>query len=382
MHAMEISKSNFDFNNYANLRRTILEERLREYMQLREPSMLWESMGYSVLSGGKRLRALLCMAAAEGCVEEDQREEALQAVLPCACAIEMIHAMSLIHDDLPALDNDDLRRGKPTNHKVFGEALALLAGDALLMLAIEVIVENTPARVTRDNVLKVALELSRATGASGMVGGQVDDLKYTGQIETSSNQIKTNSAGEGGAQTNSEKIERPASLASSASSDQPSDQPSDRPEDEAEDRFANRSLSGENSADELYIDESVLASIHKRKTGALIRFAAWSGAKLVDGTEAQVATISEYAEILGLAFQIADDVLDITGDAHTLGKTPGKDEASKKATWVRVFGKEESERRLYDLERRGLELLQNGCIKQTSAEVLGALLSYAVHRKY
>jgi geranylgeranyl diphosphate synthase type II len=327
MHAMEISKSNFNFNEYANVRRTILEERLREYMKLREPSMLWESMGYSVLSGGKRLRALLCMAAAEGCIEEDKREEALQAVLPCACAIEMIHAMSLIHDDLPALDNDDLRRGKPTNHKVFGEALALLAGDALLMLAIEVIVENTPASVTRDNVLKVALELSRATGASGMVGGQVDDLKYTGQIET-------------------------------------------------------HSLIGENSADELHINESVLASIHKRKTGALIRFAAWSGAKLIGGTEAQVATISEYAEILGLAFQIADDVLDITGDAHTLGKTPGKDEASKKATWVRVFGKEESVRRLYDLERRGLELLQNGCIKQTSAEVLGALLSYAVHRKY
>jgi geranylgeranyl diphosphate synthase type II len=146
-------------------------------MQLREPSLLWESMAYSVLSGGKRLRALLCIAAAEGCVEEDQREVALQAVLPCACAIEMIHAMSLIHDDLPALDNDDLRRGKPTNHKVFGEAIALLAGDALLMLAIEVIVENTPISVTRDDVLNVALELSRATGASGMVGGQVDDLK-------------------------------------------------------------------------------------------------------------------------------------------------------------------------------------------------------------
>jgi geranylgeranyl diphosphate synthase type II len=341
MHAMEISKSNFDFNDYANIRRTILEERLREYMQLREPSLLWESMAYSVLSGGKRLRALLCIAAAEGCVEEEQREVALQAVLPCACAIEMIHAMSLIHDDLPALDNDDLRRGKPTNHKVFGEAIALLAGDALLMLAIEVIVENTPISVTRDDVLNVALELSRATGASGMVGGQVDDLKYTGQIEA-----------------------RPGK--SPANKSERSDQLS----------------AGEKSADQLHIDESVLASIHKRKTGALIRFAAWSGAKLVSGSDAQIATISEYAEILGLAFQIADDVLDITGDAHTLGKTPGKDEASKKATWVRVFGKEESERRLHDLERRGLELLQNGCIKQASAEVLGALLSYAVHRKY
>lgn len=341
MHAMEISKSDFDFNGYANVRRAILEERLRQYMQVQEPSLLWESMGYSVLSGGKRLRALLCMAAAEGCVEESKHEEALQMVLPCACAIEMIHAMSLIHDDLPALDNDDLRRGKPTNHKVFGEAIALLAGDALLMLAIEVIVENTPAGVKRDSVLKVALELSRATGASGMVGGQVDDLKYTGQIEGRSGQTKKT-------------VSDPNDVFSA----------------------------GENSADELHINESVLASIHKRKTGALIRFSAWSGAKLVGGTDAQLATIGEYAEILGLAFQIADDVLDTTGDANTLGKTPGKDEASKKATWVRVFGKEESIRRLQDLERRGLELLQNGCIKQSSAAVLGALLSYAVHRKY
>ena len=327
---MEISKSNFDFNDYARIRRTIIEEKLASYMRLQEPKLLWESMAYSVLSGGKRLRALLCIAAAESCGSESGSDAALQAVLPCACAIELIHAMSLIHDDLPALDNDDLRRGKPTNHKVFGEAVALLAGDALLMQAIGIILEETPLSTDREKVIAVSLELSRATGASGMVGGQVDDLRYTGQIEVSELGLSAH----------------------------------------------------EKKADDNHIDESVLASIHKRKTGALIRFAAWSGAYLAGGSESQISTISEFAEILGLAFQIADDVLDITGDAHTLGKTPGKDEASKKATWVRLFGKDESVSRLKSLEQRGLELLQKGNINQSSAEALGALLSYAVHRKH
>jgi geranylgeranyl diphosphate synthase, type II len=298
-----------------------------------------------VLSGGKRLRALLCIAAAECCSSESGSEAALQAVLPCACAIELIHAMSLIHDDLPALDNDDLRRGKPTNHKVFGEAIALLAGDALLMLAMGIILEETPRSVSREKVIDVSLELSRAAGASGMVGGQVDDLRYTGQIEVSE---------VGG------RLER----------------------SELQDQLQDQSSDDEKRADDNHIDESVLASIHKRKTGALIRFAAWSGAHLAGGSESQISTISEFAEILGLAFQIADDVLDITGDAHTLGKTPGKDEASKKATWVRLFGKDESVSRLKSLEQRGLELLQKGDINQSSAEALGALLSYAVHRKH
>ncbi len=338
---MEISKSNFDFNDYARLRRTIIEEKLAAYMRLQEPKLLWESMAYSVLSGGKRLRALLCIAAAECCGSESGSDAALQAVLPCACAIELIHAMSLIHDDLPALDNDDLRRGKPTNHKVFGEAVALLAGDALLMLAMGIILEETPLSTDREKVIAVSLELSRAAGASGMVGGQVDDLRYTGQIEVSEPRALTHQQ--------------------------------DLPAETAVD---------EKMADDNHINESVLASIHKRKTGALIRFAAWSGAYLAGGSESQVSTISEFAEILGLAFQIADDVLDITGDAHTLGKTPGKDEASKKATWVRLFGKDESVSRLKSLEQRGLELLQNGDINQSSAEALGALLSYAVHRKH
>jgi geranylgeranyl diphosphate synthase type II len=317
MHATELSPSNFDFNDYTQLRRSVIEERLRLYMQLREPQILWESMAYSVLSGGKRLRALLCIAAGEAC-STDERDHLMDVLLPCACAIEMIHAMSLIHDDLPALDNDDLRRGKPTNHKVYGEAIALLAGDALLMLAVDTILEHTPTRVSREQVLSVALELTRAAGAAGMVGGQVDDLRFTGH---------------------------------------------------------------QNSSDHIYIDESILASIHRRKTGALIRFSAWSGAKLAGGNEKQLTLIGEFADILGLAFQIADDLLDTTGDASTLGKTPGKDAASNKSTYVTILGEQESKRRLEALEQRGLSLMKDQCINRVSAHALSALLTYAVHRK-
>jgi geranylgeranyl diphosphate synthase type II len=130
-----------------------------------------------------------------------------------------------------------------------------------------------------------------------------------------------------------------------------------------------------------YIDESVLASIHKRKTGALIRFALWSGAFLAGADDTQLMTVSEYGEILGLAFQIADDLLDTTGDATTLGKTPGKDQASKKATWVTVFGVEESRTQLRELETRGLELLSTGNLNAAGCEALSALLSFAVHRR-
>ena len=334
MQAMEIFKSNFDFSEYAQSRRIVIEEQLAIYMQDRS-RVLWQSMAYSVLSSGKRLRALLCLASAEACSGKDDKEQTLSAVLPLACSIELIHAMSLIHDDLPALDNDDLRRGKPTNHKVFGEAIALLAGDALLMMAMEIIIDKTPAFVPKEKILSVALELSRAAGASGMVGGQIDDLWYTGKVEQAGSHL----GGE-------------------------------------------PSVIDDGNASEKDINESVLASIHKRKTGALIHFAAWSGAQLAGGSDAQINTISEYAEILGLAFQIADDILDTTGDVHTLGKTPGKDEASNKATWVTVFGKEESERRLTLLEQRGLKLLKNNTLAEPSALALGALLSYAVHRKH
>ncbi len=310
------SNSTFSFKAYTSDRRVVIEKRLEQYLNVNDPEKLWESMRYSVLSGGKRLRALLCLAAAEAI---RPGEDVGDLVLPCACAIEMVHAMSLIHDDLPSMDNDDFRRGKPTNHKVFGEAMALLAGDALLMLANEILIEETPAKVDPVVLLSVVKELSIASGAHGMVGGQVEDMNFTGAFELG--------------HTHKE-----------------------------------------------FVDENILSSIHRRKTGALITFSVWSGARLVGANERQLIDLKRFGEILGLAFQITDDLLDVTGDINTLGKTPGKDEATQKATWVRLFGIEGSKKRLQELECEGLNILQSNNIEAGSAPALTELLKYAIHR--
>lgn len=318
------SSSTFDLKSYASVRRSLIEAKLEECLGDQEPLALWESMRYSVLGGGKRLRALLCLAAFEavsnagtaraGASNASALKTDLQPALPCACAIELIHAMSLIHDDLPALDNDDLRRGKPTNHKVFGEAMALLAGDALLMLAIEILIDITDAKVDRSVVLSVALELTRATGAHGMVGGQVLDMQFTG--------------------------------------------------------------SGQN----MKPDAQLLEAIHRSKTGALIRFSVWSGARIAGASDELLLKLSRFGEVIGLAFQIADDLLDVTGDATTLGKTPGKDAATDKVTWVQLFGVDGSLKRLAELEHEGSLILEACNLSTTGGLALGALLHYAIHR--
>lgn len=307
----------FLLDEYAAKQRALIEPALERFMTAAGPKSLWDSMRYSVLSGGKRFRAMLCLAAAEAI----DPERAASRAMPCACAIEMIHAMSLIHDDLPCMDNDDFRRGKPTNHKVFGEALALLAGDGLLAYASEVLIRETPTTVRPEIVLDVVAELARATGPMGMVGGQVEDCIATGMMSCE------------------EDISR-----------------------EAEDKI------------------SLLESIHKKKTGALLRFSAWSGARLMEADEHVLNMLIRYGDILGIAFQIADDLLDITGDIQTLGKTPGKDVASGKVTWVSVYGIEGAKKALVDLEREGNEVLnQTGCGEAAIAP-LSALLAYAIHR--
>lgn len=310
------SGSTFSFKTYASDRRDMVEQALTLYLSNNDPKTLWESMRYSVLSGGKRLRALLCLAAAEAV---DPNCAVAEIVLPCACAIELVHAMSLIHDDLPSMDNDDFRRGKPTNHKVFGEAMALLAGDALLMLANEILIDRTPTSVDRSILLSVVKELSIATGAHGMVGGQVEDMNFTG----------LNHAGT----SNKEEI-----------------------------------------------DEEILSSIHRRKTGALITFSIWSGARLAGANEQQLIDLKRFGEILGLAFQITDDLLDVTGDLNSLGKTPGKDEAAQKATWVRLFGIDGAKQRLRELEQEGLSILESNVNESGSAPQLQELLKFAIHR--
>lgn len=321
MVASTTSDSTFDFKTYAEDRRLLVETRLNEYLNYDDPSILWQSMRYSLLSGGKRLRALLCIAAAEAI----KGEKGIELALPCACAIELIHAMSLIHDDLPCLDNDDFRRGKPTNHKVFGEAMALLAGDALLVYANEILIAHTKNLVDPSILLSVAQELSRATGASGMVGGQVDDMEFTGKDTAKA------SAKESGSQGTA-------------------------------------------------IDARIVETIHKRKTGALIRFSVWSGARLCGASETLLRDLNRFGEILGLAFQITDDLLDVTGDITTLGKTPGKDEASGKATWVRVFGVEGSKARLEELESEGLEILNRLSLSANAMAPLKALLTFSINR--
>ncbi|MDQ5938086.1 MAG: Polyprenyl synthetase family protein [Cyanobacteriota bacterium erpe_2018_sw_21hr_WHONDRS-SW48-000092_B_bin.40] len=321
------TKSDFDFESYLLARRKLVEDRLAIYLVDQEPVRLWQSMRYSVLSGGKRLRAMLTLAAAEAIAaskaqasnngQKNVQSKALdpiETVLPCACAIEMVHAMSLVHDDLPCLDNDDLRRGKPTNHKVYGEALALLAGDGLLMLANEILIEHTSKAVNPSDLLTVAHELCKATGPSGMVGGQVKDMEFTG-------------------------------------------------------------------ADDTKFDIATVESIHAGKTGALIRFSLWSGGKLMGANENQLASLYRLGEILGLAFQITDDLLDVTGDAKTLGKTPGKDEASKKATWVRAIGVDGARQKLNEMESEGVTLIEESALDIGGAPVLKALLKYAIHRQ-
>lgn len=321
----------FDFAKYATPRRQLVEARLTEYLPQQEPAQLWESMRYSVLSGGKRIRALLCIAAAEVVSSSHKRSDPshnfelvdnslIQAVLPCCCAIEMVHAMSLIHDDLPAMDNDDLRRGKPTNHKVFGEATALLAGDALLMLANEILINRTPASVPAETVLSVVAELAKAVGPQGMVAGQIYDLAFTGSAKKQSEKKVYSS------------------------------------------------------------DIELVETIHKYKTAAFIRFSTWAGARLSGARPEVLKILERYAELLGLAFQITDDVLDFTGDAEALGKTPGKDLAAAKTTWVTLFGLDGARKKLKELEDEGLTLLDNSALDGASSPALKAILQYAIQR--
>jgi len=228
------------------------------------PATLHRAVRYSLLAGGKRLRPLLVLASAEsvGAAAAD--------AMPLACAVEMIHTFSLVHDDLPAMDDDDLRRGKPTCHKVFGEAVAILAGDALLSRAFEVLV-TLPDPVDAERLrrrLGVAALLASAVGTTGLIGGQVEDLESEG----------------------------------------------------------------------VAVDAPTLERIHRAKTGALLRACVRGGALLGGAGGDELAALDVYGAALGLAFQVVDDILDATEDATRLGKTAGKDEAARKATYVTVHG--------------------------------------------
>jgi geranylgeranyl diphosphate synthase type II len=237
------------------------------------PPRLLEAMRYSVFAGGKRLRPALAIACCRALGGADDH------VLPFAAAVELVHTYSLVHDDLPAMDDDDLRRGQPTSHRVFGEATAILAGDALHTLAFEVVLARTEsAGLARS----LAIELARAAGPGGMVGGQVEDLASDG------------------APPDGDRIRR----------------------------------------------------IHRGKTVALLRAACRGGALAAGAAVDELEAIDRYGTCLGHAFQIVDDVLDVTGTAEELGKTPGKDRARRKMTHVALHGVAGA-RRLADLEVEG-----------------------------
>lgn len=346
MRSSTTSHSAFDFKSYLSDRRDLVEKKLEEFLAEKEPEILWESMRYSALGSGKRIRALLAISAYEtikringdttennakiksnsqsnGSEIKNDLPKLLAPVLPLACAIEMVHAMSLIHDDLPCLDNDDVRRGKPTNHKAYGEAMALLAGDALLMRAFEVLICSRDIQEhieCNSTLLDIAGKLATATGANGMVGGQVFDLIYTG------------------------------------------------------------SGSNQNNSNSTQLNETVIRKIHAGKTGALLRFSLWSGARLASADQSQLNAMDQFGDIVGLAFQITDDLLDVTGDVETLGKTPGKDQAANKATWVAVFGIDGAREKLQILEDEGKKLLMAEGLSNANGPILESLLEMAIHR--
>lgn len=267
-----------------------IEERLAHYLQLPDecPPRLQQAMRYSLLAGGKRLRPLLVLLACEACGGRSNE------ALPAACAIEMVHTYSLIHDDLPAMDNDDLRRGWPTCHRQFDEATAILAGDGLLTLAFDVLARDVkPA----ETAVACVLDLAQAAGVVGMVGGQAADL-------------------------------------------------------EAEGRWA----PVPSESDEVALAR--LESIHRRKTGRLLSCAPILGGRIAGAPPESLRRLQNYGESVGLAFQIADDLLDVGGDAVRMGKNVRKDAGIGKLTYPGLLGVDESRRRAVRLIEHACEQLE------------------------
>jgi len=262
----------------------LVDKSLDEAVPEQYPETIHSAMRHSLLGGGKRIRPALCLAAFElvhDITEEEARDDAvkksylLRKCMPTACALEMIHTMSLIHDDLPCLDNDDFRRGKPTCHKVYGEDMAILAGDALLALAFEHIARETKD-VSPERVLRVLAEVGRSVGSVGLVGGQVVDIQSEGKKMEVEEGLKT------------------------------------------------------------------LEYIHEHKTAVLLEAAVVSGAILGGASDEEVELLRRYARDIGLAFQVQDDILDVTASTEELGKTAGKDLVSEKTTYPSLLGLDKS----------------------------------------
>ncbi len=268
-----------DFTHRMDRDQAMIEEYLARAFEVESRHAdLQEAMEYSLLAGGKRIRPILTLETCRMCGGNPE------AALPFACAVEMVHTYSLIHDDLPAMDNDDLRRGRPTNHIVYGEATAILAGDALLTAAFE---HLTMARLPADRIVKAVQALSRAAGSAGMVGGQALDM-----------------AGEGRA-----------------------------------------------------LEREELEQLQSLKTGALISAAVVLGCIAAGGTIRQRGLVSAYAQALGRAFQVRDDMLDVTSSEAELGKTIGSDQVNRKSTFVTALGLDGCAALVEELTRQGINAI-------------------------
>ena len=291
-----------DLKVYLNERKQWVEAALARSLEDRSiPETLAKSMRYSLEAGGKRLRPVLVIAGAEAVGGSADR------VMRAAVAVEMIHTFSLIHDDLPAMDDDSLRRGKPTNHKVFGEAAAILAGDGLLAEAFYVLADSSGAG-DAFALLDVVRDFASATGGRGMTGGQVIDIESTGKR----------------------------------------------------------------------IGEAELTKLHGYKTGALIRLSVTAGARLCGASQGEIDALASYGDCVGLAFQIADDILDIEGSEAELGKDIGSDEAKGKSTYPSIIGLEASRRQAAALVEQALKALSSF---DGRAEPLRLIARYIVERK-
>eukprot|EP00578_Thalassiosira_sp_NH16_P014317 CAMPEP_0181113154 /NCGR_PEP_ID=MMETSP1071-20121207/20198_1 /TAXON_ID=35127 /ORGANISM="Thalassiosira sp., Strain NH16" /LENGTH=343 /DNA_ID=CAMNT_0023197177 /DNA_START=83 /DNA_END=1114 /DNA_ORIENTATION=+ len=273
----------FNLDEYLLSKKGPIENALEASVKSRIPQTdkICEAMGYSLMAGGKRIRPVLCIAACEmvGGTQD--------TAMPTAVALEMIHTMSLIHDDLPSMDNDDLRRGKPTCHVIYGEDVAILAGDSLLSTSFEHVARETKG-ASPEQIVDVIARLGASVGAEGLAGGQVMDLECEGKPGTTLDDLKW---------------------------------------------------------------------IHIHKTATLLQVAVASGAVLGGATPEEVAACEKFAMDIGLAFQVADDILDVTASSEDLGKTAGKDEATDKTTYVKLMGLEESKKYARDLVDEAKECL-------------------------
>jgi len=293
-----------NIKTYLASRQKLIERALDRYLPKAntKPATLHRAMRYSLFAGGKRLRPILCLAAADACGGK------IGNALPLACALECIHTYSLVHDDLPSMDNDDFRRGRPTCHKVFGDGIAILAGDALLTIAFEIVSNTKPT--SRYDTSILLREIAVAAGSQKLIAGQVADLEAEGKN----------------------------------------------------------------------VKRDQLQFIHENKTAAILKSSVRLGAMSANAGARKLSAVTRFGQRLGLAFQIIDDILDVTQTSEILGKSAGKDVAARKATYPAVIGLEKSRAEARRLTRQAHNAL--AVFSNRDAEPLHALANYLLEREY